>query len=277
MENFVGNAKIVSEIDNIITSQNIGHAYLFYGPDGVGKQILAKSFASRIFNSETSLESIPDYYYIEPEDNLIKVDDIRRLGDEIILKPISSDRKVCIINDADYMNESAQNTLLKVLEEPPSYASNKEKIINTIKSRCTILNFDKLKAEELKMIFAKDTIDDGLITFSNGSASKYLKLKDSNYIDNLLILENVIDSKDLLELNRAFTKLKQISTIKEDIFDILDLLIIKLGSNLLDDSNKNVYKIEAVEEVRNNLTRNANMDASLDYLMIKLYEINNSK
>ena len=276
MISFIGNDQVVSELNSIISSGNVGHAYMFFGPDGVGKFLLAKEFAKEI---EASL----DVSIIEPENGMIKVDIIRALSENIMLKPTISCRRAFIINDADTMNESAQNALLKILEEPPSYAtiilvtSNKEKILMTIKSRCTIFNFKKLTNEELQKVFPEEKITKEMFDFSNGSAGKYLKLKNSNYAESMALLEQVLDSKDLLELNKTIVNLKQIKTIKEDIDDILDLLIIKVGSNLLKDSQKKVKQVELIEEVRSNIKRNANFENSLDYLAVRLWEINNKK
>ena len=276
MISFIGNSQVVSELNNIVSSGMIGHAYMFFGPDGVGKFILAKKFAEEI---EASL----DVTIIEPENGLIKVDVIRALSENIMLKPTVSNRRVFIINNADAMNESAQNALLKILEEPPSYAviilitSNKEKILMTIKSRCTIINFKKLTNDELQSIFPEEKITKEMFDFSNGSAGKYIKLKNSNYAESIALLEEALVNKNLLEINKTFTNLKQIKTIKDDIDDILDLLIIKLGSDLLIDSQKKIEQVELVEEVRSNIKRNANFENSLDYLAIRLWEINNKK
>ena len=295
MDKFVGNLKIVSMLKNIISLKTIGHAYMFSGVDGIGKMILAKEFAKAILcdnsqdwycnNCESCkvFDNSPDFQIIEKEDDLIKVDAIRQLGENIMLKPTTSNRRVFIINDAECMNESAQNALLKILEEPPSYAtiilitSNKERIIRTIKSRCTIFEFAKLKDEELKSIFEEENISKEMLEFSNGSAGKYLKLKNSNYIDSLMVLEDAIPQSNLLEINRIFSDFKKIKTIKEDINDILDLMIVKLGNNLKENSSKKIEQIELIEEVRNNIKRNANFEDSLDYLAIRLWEINSKK
>ncbi|MBR3281498.1 MAG: AAA family ATPase [Clostridia bacterium] len=276
MISFIGNNQVVSELNSIISSGNIGHAYMFFGPEGVGKFLLAKEFSKEIGASL-------DVSIIEPENGLIKVDVIRALSENIMLKPTISERRAFIINNADTMNESAQNALLKILEEPPAYAtiilvtSNKEKILVTIKSRCTIFNFKKLTDEELQRVFPEENITKEMLDFSNGSAGKYLKLKNSNYAESIALLEGIIDGNDLLEQNRAIVSLKKNKTIKEDIDDILDLLIIKIGNNLLKDSQKRIKQIELIEEVRSNIKRNINFEDSLDYLAIRLWEINNKK
>ncbi len=276
MISFIGNNQVVSELNSIISSGNIGHAYMFFGPEGVGKFLLAKEFSKEIGASL-------DVSIIEPENGLIKVDVIRALSENIMLKPTISERRAFIINNADTMNESAQNALLKILEEPPAYAtiilvtSNKEKILVTIKSRCTIFNFKKLTDEELQRVFPEEKITKEMLDFSNGSAGKYLNLKNSNYAESIALLEGIIDGNDLLEQNRAIVSLKKNKTIKEDIDDILDLLIIKIGNNLLKDSQKKIKQIELIEEVRSNIKRNINFEDSLDYLAIRLWEINNKK
>ncbi len=295
MEKIVGNSKIVSELKKIIKNKSFRHAYMFSGVDGIGKFLIAKEFAKSILCLDSSdtycskceacncFEASPDFVLIEPEDGLIKVDSIRTLAENIMLKPTISSKRVFIIRDAECMNESAQNALLKILEEPPLYAtiilitSNKEKILRTIKSRCTILEFNRLTDDEIKKIFPNEDISDEMLSFSNGSAGKYLKLKRSDYTDCLSILEQALNLNDLLSINRAMDALREIKTIKEDIYDVLDLLIIKLGKDLLKDSKKKIGQIEAIETIRNNLEHNANFDTSLDYLAIKLWEINSIK
>ena len=294
MDSFVGNSKIVSEIKKIISNQTVSNAYLFSGTDGIGKFTLSKIFAKAILCENPlngapcgkceaclTFDSMADLIIIEPEDELIKIEKIRYAISELMLKPTISNKKVCIINDADCMNSSSQNALLKVLEEPPTFVtiilitSNKEKILHTIKSRCVTFNFLKLTDEEIKKVLHEEDINEDILKLSNGSVGNYLRLKNADYIDALLALEESITSKDLLEINKVITNLKKGKTIKEDIYDILDLLIIKLGDKLTDNFEKNAEKVELVEEVRNNLLRNANFDACLNYLGLRLYEINN--
>ncbi len=295
MNNFIGNTKVVSEITNIIKNKSFGHAYLFSGIDGIGKFILAKEFAKSILcldSDETycgkcdsciKFEASPDFVVVEPEEGLIKVDVIRQLIENVMLKPTVSSRRVFIIRDAECMNTHAQNALLKILEEPPQYATiilttaNKEMILKTIKSRCTTFEFGKLKDDEFKKIFKDEDISEDMLIYSNGSAGKYLKLKKSNYIESVMILEQALSKNDLLSINRSINELKKIATIKEDINDVLDILIVKLGRNLLEDTIIKTKQIEVIEEVRFNLSYNANFNISLDYLGLRLWEINNIK
>src|SRR3712207_5364194 len=89
----------------------------------------------------------PDIVYVTHEKpNTISVDDIRtQLGSDIVIRPYASDYKIYIIDEAEKMNEQAQNALLKTIEEPPAYAviflltNNAQTLLQTIRSRCILL------------------------------------------------------------------------------------------------------------------------------------------
>ena len=169
--NIIGHEEIREKLANLIKNQKISHAYLFTGKSGIGKRKVAIEFAENMMCTDSCLgiackncEACKTFYnngdfnIIEPEKNIIKVDEIRGLINEIYLKPTKAKRKCFIINDADLMNESAQNALLKVLEEPPKYASiiliaeNKEKLLGTIKSRVIEVAFNPLTENQMEKI-----------------------------------------------------------------------------------------------------------------------------
>ena len=265
---------------------------MFCGEAGIGKFLYAKEFAKSVLCLSPTdtycgecehcirFNTSPDFVVVEPEDGLIKVETIRNLSENIMLKPTLSSRRCFIIRDADLMNDSAQNALLKILEEPPEYAviiltvQNKNKVIGTIRSRCTIIDFKPLTNDELKKIFDTKDVSDELLYYSNGSAGRLESLLSKDYINLVLKFDNALNMADLIEMNSAFSEIKKIKTIKEDIDDILDLLIIKLGKSIEEDSNKKAKQIEIIEKTRNNLLRNANFDTSLDYMIVQLWEIN---
>ena len=116
------------------------------------------SFGLKILKENYNLlEYNRNFTIIDSEDGKnIKIGQIRLLQEQISEKPIVSDKKVYIINNSDLMTVEAQNCLLKTLEEPPEYAliililSNENKLLNTIKSRCTKISFNKLTSEDLQ-------------------------------------------------------------------------------------------------------------------------------
>ena len=175
MDSFVGNSKIVSEIKKIISNQTVSNAYLFSGTDGIGKFTLSKIFAKAILCENPlngapcgkceaclTFDSMADLIIIEPEDELIKIEKIRYAISELMLKPTISNKKVCIINDADCMNSSSQNALLKVLEEScPNYLANKlsTKVVDiTKKFPFDDSNFDGVFCTGTLHLFEKETI-----------------------------------------------------------------------------------------------------------------------
>lgn len=120
--NIIGNNDVKQKLKKSLEQNKASHSYLFIGKQGIGKKLIAKDFAKGILESE-SYENNPDLLYIEPDGNSIKIEQIRQIQKEIQEKPIVSNKKVCIIDDADKMTKEAQNCLLKTLEEPPIYAT----------------------------------------------------------------------------------------------------------------------------------------------------------
>ena len=293
MNRIFGNEEIRKRLQQLINNNLIGHAYMFCGIDGIGKFEYAKEFAKNILclNSSNGVacetcescmkfSSSPDLLIIEPEEGLIKVEKIRHLIDGVMLKPTISNRSVFIIRDAEYMNESSQNALLKILEEPPQYATiilivqNQSKIINTIHSRCTKVDFSALSFDEVKNILDNDSVTKELYELSRGSAGKLQKLLNSSYTDIVKKLEEAVQNTDLLEMNQAITAIKEENDLKSEIDNILGLLLTKLRLKLEENPLLYANQIEIIEEARNNISRNANFDTALDYMMIKLWEQN---
>lgn len=291
MDTIIGNKNQRDNLKKIIRTGNIGHAYMFVGQEGIGKSMIAREFAKTILCENPTdtfcgrceccdiFENSPDFVFVSSNEDIIKVGEIRELSENIILKPVKSNHRVFIINNADRMNESAQNALLKILEEPPTYAiiililSNKEKILKTIQSRCVEIYFNSLSFEEIKSFYEGQEINPELFKYARGSIGKLEKLKNTNYIENVIELEKALSFQNLLEMNQALNKIKENKNVKENMQDVLELLIIKLNSELKENYEKKIMQIEIIEECKKNLKRNANFDITLDYMMIKLWEM----
>ncbi len=163
MISIVGNDKLCSTVQNFIYEKRIPHAILIEGDYGTGKHTLAKFLSKAIVcgldNAPCSdchnchladVGSHPDITFIAPLDNKknISVDQIRKIREEVIVKPHQAKKRVFVIDCADTMNDYAQNALLKVLEEPPKtvmfilIAESKASLLSTIISRCVILTLN---------------------------------------------------------------------------------------------------------------------------------------
>lgn len=164
-ENIIGNDSVKKLLSHSIDSNNILHSYMFIGPEGIGKCLFAREFAKMILDNPIDIYNHPDFMIIESEDGKsIKVEQVRYLQEKISEKPVGGNKKIYIINDSNLMTKEAQNCLLKTLEEPPSYAtiilivSNENKMLTTIKSRCTKISFQPLSVDEIKSYFALNNL-----------------------------------------------------------------------------------------------------------------------
>jgi DNA polymerase-3 subunit delta' len=100
----------------------------------------------------------PDFLLISPEKGEIRVDEIRTIEGRLSLAPYEGRMKVVIVDDADTMNQSAANAFLKTLEEPPPQSliilisSSPDMLLETIRSRCSRINFQPLSFEECRKV-----------------------------------------------------------------------------------------------------------------------------
>ncbi len=291
-ENLIGNEKIKQILNNTIKSQKVMHSYMFIGPNGIGKTLFAKEFAKMILclgNDKLSCNSCkscieiqnknnPDFIEIEPDNGTIKIEAIRKMQETVLEKPIISNKKVYIIKDADLMTKEAGNCLLKTLEEPPSYitiimtGANESMFLNTIKSRCAKISFQKIPDEELKIFLEKNykiNSEKDLLKACEGSIEKALIVneKKEQYKEISKIFGNIESYKFIDVINN----LEFIYKNKEDIYQNLDYINIILSEKALQNSKYLKY-IEAVEQTKKNLKANSNYDMSIDSMLYKIWE-----
>ncbi len=130
--------------------RKIPHAFLFSGPEKIGKKKIALDFAKILTGFENSF----DLTLVEPENGLIQISQIRDLWSWLCLS--SPSFKVVIIDNAHCMNSEAQSSILKILEEPRGktifilITSLSKILLPTIISRVEVLNFYKIPDSEIK-------------------------------------------------------------------------------------------------------------------------------
>lgn len=292
--NIIGNEKVKELLNKSIEQNNILHSYLFLGIEGIGKSLFAKQFAKMILCQndikpcnkcksciEFENNNNPDFTIINNDEKVIKIDQIREMNKKITEKPITSNKKVYIINNSDTMTKEAQNSLLKTLEEPPEYAviiliaSNENKLLNTIRSRTIKINFNKLKYEELLEYASKnniETLKTNMLLFADGSIEKVLKIKENE--ETYLQIENLINNLDKKNLIYILNNSEVLYKAKEEIYDILEYI------NILLLNTKEIEKINCikyVEEAKRRLSSSSNYDMTIDNLLIKIWEEINEK
>ena len=226
LSELVGQEEAVSLISNQVEKENLGHAYLFSGPRGVGKTSLA-----RIIASQLGCDPIFDISEIDAASHN-KVDDIREMNESVNFIASSPGKKrVFILDEVHMLSNSASNAFLKTLEEPPEHiifilaTTEPERVLETIKSRTTQIVFKKITEDKiiktLKKIGKKEKIDLDveiikiIANSSDGSLRDAINLFEQTYntfgekasIDDLFSLLGKLSSKDFeIIINSVETK-----------------------------------------------------------------------
>lgn len=172
----LGNRRLKENLTESLSKGHISHCYLITGPEGSGKRTLARLLAQAILCQGTDKPcgvctpcrkildgNHPDYILVDdPEKKTVPVELIRQARADMFIQPNESDHKIYQFPRAQDMGIPGQNALLKVLEEPPSYgvflliADNPDKLLPTVRSRCTELKLQALPADILEARLAKD-------------------------------------------------------------------------------------------------------------------------
>jgi DNA polymerase-3 subunit delta' len=134
------------------------HAYLFYGPPGVGKRKAALAFAAGLIGDRARVErqAHPDLYVLQPLGDQIRIDEIRALRRDLHMRPFEAERRVYLVVSAHRLNAEAADALLKDLEEPPPYAvivllaEALGPLPETIRSRCQLVPFSRLSERAVR-------------------------------------------------------------------------------------------------------------------------------
>ncbi len=291
-ENIIGNTNIKTVLEKSIKQNKLSHSYLFVGIQGIGKKMIATEFAKMILclddnkycnHCKSCIEfdtnNNPDFVLISPDENNIKIEQIRDIQKRIQEKPIISEKKVYIIDNADLMTTEAQNCLLKTLEEPPEFAviiligSNSNTFLPTIKSRCTIMNFNKISDEEMTKYLREKcdvkNIDQNMLYMYQGSIGKALELKEKQ--EEYKNIENIINNIDRYDLIDFINNAEILYKSKEEINDILDYINVILFNKAKDEY---LYTncIQIVENTKKRLKQNANYDMSIDNMLFNIWE-----
>ena len=175
-EALLGNRQLKENLKESLHKGHISHCYLITGPEGSGKRTLARLLAQAILCQGTDKPcgvctpcrkildgNHPDYILVDdPEKKTVPVELIRQARADMFVQPNESDHKIYQFPRAQDMGIPGQNALLKVLEEPPSYgvfiliADNPDKLLPTVRSRCTELKLQALPTDILEAQLQKD-------------------------------------------------------------------------------------------------------------------------
>lgn len=324
-KDIVGHEQIIEHLKTAIEMGKVSHAYILNGPDLSGKMMIAEAFARALLCEKQDPDGCgecrscrqsddrnnPDIIYVKHDKpNTISVDDIRtQLNNDIVIKPYSNQYKIYIVDEAEKMNQQAQNALLKTIEEPPAYAvimlltTNADSFLQTIRSRCITLNLKSVKNDVIKsyLMTEKKIPDyqaDVCAAFAQGVVGKAIKLASSDDFNELkesaLSLIKRLDDIDLYEMGEA---IKQISDYKLQVQDYFDLITVwyrdVLYMKATNDVNGLIFKdevydikkqaskhsyhgietiIEVLDKAKLRINANVNFDLVIELLLMTIKE-----
>ncbi len=258
------NSQIEDLLKSAVKNNKVINGYIFSGSRKTENYDYAIKFAKMILCED--IENAPcgfckscisfddnnhsDFYEINKDSSeSIKIDEIREMQNKVIEKPITSKHKVYVINNAENMTKEAQNSLLKTLEEPPSFVTivlvvnNESSILNTIKSRCS------------KVVFTEEKID----SLSEEQKTRYKSLEE--------VFGNVDKYLSIDLLNKLDILYKDKDNILENLEFINTIFFEKAKEN-----KKYLNYIDVVEETKIKINSSCNFDMCIDNLILKIWE-----
>jgi DNA polymerase-3 subunit delta' len=305
---------------------------LFTGIEGVGKQTAAAEIAMALNCADTQADkkgrpdpsracgtcppcrqirsnSHPDVFTVAPQNNLLRIDQIRKMIHTLAMKPFNARHRVVIIANAQTMNPEAANALLKILEEPPQQtlliltAPNRSELLPTIVSRCRQIAFEPLASEDLRILLADKLAMDQrqaykIAAMAGGSYAKARMLADDawQYRRGWILRAAGLDAPGELNHRPATVALAfsaQLAQQKDKVPDLLDMLktwirdltihpyqpgriINRDRKHLIDairsdmDETRLLDLWDAVEKAQKDIAARANLRLTLDVMALRM-------
>jgi len=240
-EKILGHEACIARLRKLLKEKKLPHALLFSGAAGIGKRLVAEALASALLCGTEDCPcgscagcaamragTHPDFFVVEPSagkgSKMIKIEQIREVQNEIARLPLLSRCRVVIVDDADCMNDAAQNALLKTLEEPAGQVffllvtSRKSGLLDTILSRTMQMEFgplplDILASELVRRGMPKEQVR-GMAALAEGSLGRALRLYEEDGLsmrdDALAMLERIV-SPEKPDMEALWRKAEEMS------------------------------------------------------------------
>ena len=299
----VGQPKAVKLLNRSLQSGRLAHAYLFSGPDGVGKNTTAKAMTALLLcANDSAVEPCgfcpgcqkfasgnhPDFLHIKPQGAAIKIDQIRELKKALSFPPLEAEYRVTLLEDVHTMRREAGNSLLKLLEEPPPdnvlllSADESEQLLTTIVSRCQVIPFYPISREQTADIVMKlspnlsrpDALT--LAVLADGCPGNALSFEADDVLEIRKAIINALlkpQSNEADETETAFVLAARAAELKNSLGMLISLLRLFFKEAMLvhcNPSHLNGGDPELDEEVKRarerwNLTQLSDMVDAVNY------------
>lgn len=282
---FIGNTKAVKLLEKSMENGRVSHAYLFSGPENVGKLALAKIFSRSLilekpFDLGIKEEKNPfDLIVLSPEieekkgiikEKEIKIESIRSLQKELALFPYEGKYKILIVDNAHKLTVSSQNALLKILEEPNETSiiilvtHEESKIIPTIKSRCQKVNFSLVDTEKIRKELQ---VSKEISLFSMGKPGLVFNMtKNPEELEMKKKNLEVISKFSGFGINKRFEIAEDLAQNLAQGIKIMEFWIWAIRNKIFENSNRNdFFSFKTIEKIEKTLDmlKNTNVNARL--------------
>jgi DNA polymerase-3 subunit delta' len=249
-DQILGQESAVAILRNALLSGRLAHAYLFLGPEGVGKRLAALTLA-KAMNCKSpprageACERCPscakvnsanhaDVILLEPEGEVLKIDQVREMQKRLHYRPLEGGRRACIIDSADSLNEAASNAMLKTLEEPPAethlflITSRPHKLLPTILSRCQWVKFKPLSGDHIvRILRTAHSLEEEQGRFyaslAEGSVGRALALSSRVDFEKRSAWLHAFSEIPEKTAEEIFETCERVSKEEEEINDLLEL------------------------------------------------------
>jgi DNA polymerase-3 subunit delta' len=331
-DSIIGQKHPIRLLKRFLRNGTLPHALLFTGIGGVGKRAAAAEIAmalncanpradkksrrdaSRACGTCPACRQIrsnshPDVFTVTPQNNLLRIDQIRKLIQTLAMKPFSARHRVVTIAEAQTMNPEAANALLKILEEPPRQTSliltapHRSELLPTIVSRCRQIAFEPLRPEDLQILLADKLGTDKrqaqtIVAMAGGSYAKARMMADDAWQSQRRWILHAAGLDAPGELNNrpatvALAFSTQLAQYKDKVMDLLDMLktwirdlnirpylperiINRDREQLIDairsdmDEKRLLDLWDAIEKAQKDIAARANLRLTLDVMALRM-------
>ncbi len=217
LQDIIGHARQLSLLRESLRHGNLAPAYLFTGPEGVGKRTAALEFGRAALCRSLPEDGCgrcrsclqiergghPDFVLVAVEEGkrLLKKEQVTDMQRFLSLTPAWGDRKFALVDDADSMNINSANAMLKTLEEPPAgtlivlVSSNPGALLPTVISRCRKVGFGSLREPEVEQVLLNRGVgaEEAAVAASlaDGSPGSVAALESESWKKSSAVLEKV--------------------------------------------------------------------------------------